>query len=155
MKIRNTMAILILAVGSLQMIGHLSGNRILRGIGIACGVAPFTKVFCESDGYEAFAASFLLSGNHPDGSRWSHDLDPALYSRLRGPYNRRNVYGAALAFAPRLPDPLRNHLLTSSLAPDSHLRRELGIPGEVENLQVTIIPRAGENHAPWTYPQQP
>ena len=141
MKLRNRLAIAVLCLGMLQMTGHFLGSDILRGLGLATGVSPYPKVFCEADGYEAFAASFRLEGRLADGSDWSCDIDPERYARLAGPYNRRNVYGAALAFAPRMPDELRDRLLTDALRPDSVLRRELDIPGDVGELMVVITDR--------------
>ena len=51
---------------------------------------------------------------------------------LRGPYNRRNVYGAALAFGPALASdertrPLLEAVLARSLAGDASILAELGI----------------------------
>ena len=155
MTLRNALAIAVLAIGSLQILGSLCGSRALRGLGLASGISPYTRVFCEADGYEAFAARFELSGCRPDGAAWSCPLDAERYAGLAGPYNRRNVYGAALAFAPRLPAALRDSLITPALAPGSSLRRELDIPDEVDDLQVTIVPRDGERHGPWSYPDLP
>lgn len=144
------MAVGLLLTGSLQMAGYLAGSKVLRGVGLASGVAPFPKVFCEADGYEAFAATFSLSGVR-DGAVWSRPLDAEWYSSLRGPYNRRNVYGATLAFAPRLPAELRQALLNEALRPGSRLRGELGIPEDVRELKIVITPRAGETGGPWTF----
>ena len=149
-KLRNMAAIAIMAVGSLQMFSHFTGSRIQKGIGLASGIAPYPKVFCEAGGYEAFAADFLIEGER-DGMPWSRRLDPDWYSKLEGPYNRRNVYGAALAFAPRLPEDLRRNLMNEALAPGSRMRSELGIPPEVTGLKVIITPRAGETGGPWAY----
>ena len=154
MKLRNRLAIVLLAIGSTQMIGDLTGFMPLRGVGLASGIAPFPKVFCAADGYEAFAASFTVEGELPGGEKWKQRLDPVVYARLRGSYNRRNVYGAALACAPRLPEELRDSLLVSALAPGSAMRRELGIPDEVTELRVHIEPREGESEGPWTYTYQ-
>ncbi|MEM9236534.1 MAG: hypothetical protein AAGB14_07125 [Verrucomicrobiota bacterium] len=153
MKTRNLIAILLTIVGMSQMLGHLSGVRALRGIGLASGVAPFPKVFCEADGYEAFAASYYVEGRLPNGDSWSRRVDPAWYARIRGPYNRRNVYGAALAFAPRLPEELREVVLEGSLSPDSAMCRELGLPEGITELRVRIIPREGESEGSWIFPE--
>jgi hypothetical protein len=150
MKLPNTLAILVLIIGSTQMVGYLTGSRALRGIGLASGIAPYTKVFCEADGYEAFAARFRLEGTRPDQSLWSCALDPERYARIKGPYNRRNVHGATLAFAPRLPDDLRSSLISQALAADSDLRRELDIPSDLTDLRVIITPRPEEPHGPWS-----
>ena len=155
MKTRNRLAILLLVIGSLQMIGYLTNLRVLRGIGLASGIAPFPKVFCAAHGYEAFAATFFLEGTLANGELWSQPLTPEFYSRLRGPYNRRNVYGAALAFAPRLPQELRDELLRESLAPMSQLRRELGVPADLREIRVRIVPRVGELEGPFLYSANP
>lgn len=132
------------------MIGSLTGIRLLRGIGLASGIAPHTKVFCDSDGYEAFAASFILTGRLANGTSWEKPITPELYHHLEGSYNRRNVYGAALAFAPRLPEDLRGELLRQAMAPESPLRQELAIPEEINELRVVITPCRGDQT--WTYP---
>lgn len=149
MKTCNRLALLVLSIGLLQMTGHLFGSKLLRGIGLATGISPFPKVFCEADGYEAFAARFQLEGTHADGSPWSCTLDPALYAKLKGPYNRRNAYGAALAFAPRLPADLRDQVLAATLRPGSALRKELDIPTDLRDLKVRITARDGQQQ--WTY----
>lgn len=149
MKRANLIAIVVLVIGSTQMVGYLTGLRPLRGIGLASGVAPFPKVFCEADGYEAFAARFQLEGTRPDGSSWIAPLDPERYARIQGPYNQRNVHGATLAFAPRLPEDLRRSLISGALAPESCLRRELDIPEDLTDLRVVITPRPGEAEGPW------
>jgi hypothetical protein len=151
MKSSNCIAIILLLLGMLQMTGHFLGSKVLRGLGLATGIAPYPKVFCEVDGYEAFAASFRFEGALPDGMPWACDLDPERYALIRGPYNRRNVYGATLAFAPRLPEDLRVSLLEWALDPSSPLRRELRIPANVDNLQVIITPRDGETEGPWKF----
>lgn len=149
MTLRNRLAIGVLCLGLLQMAGYFCGSKVMRGVGLATGIAPYPKVFCEAEGYEAFAASFRLEGRRADGSPWHCDIDPERYARLAGPYNRRNVYGAALAFAPRMPDELRDHLISDALHPDSALRRELDIPGDVADVRVRITGRDGETE--WTY----
>ena len=151
MKWRNLIAILLLVLGSFQMIGHLAGSRILRGLGAAGVFAPFPKVFCEADGYEAFAAKFYLEGLDEHDRPWSRELTPEIYSQLSGCYNRRNVYGATLAGAPLLPEELRNALLARSLADHSAMRRELQVPQGLRELRVRIVPRPGEPNEPWIY----
>lgn len=150
MKTHNHLALVVLGIGLLQMTGHLCGSKLLRGLGLATGISPFPKVFCEADGYEAFAARFQLEGTHADGRPWSRTLDPVLYAQIEGPYNRRNTYGAALAFAPRLPADLRNQVLSVALRPGSALRKELDIPVDLRDVQVRITAR--DQQTEWIYP---
>lgn len=150
-KHRNVLAFTLFLVGLFQMIGYLMDVRVLRGLGLASGVAPFPKVFCESDGYEPFAARFAVHAVDAQGQAQRVDLTPECYAGMRGPYNRRNVIGAALAYAPRLPDELRDHLYEQLMQDDSPLRTELGIPEDWRDLRVVITARSGESTPRWEY----
>jgi hypothetical protein len=147
----NRLALLILLLGLTRMAGHLMDNRTLQGLGAASGIAPFPKVFCDSDGYEAFTATCVLSGQKPNGTRQEILLTPERYARLQGPYQRRNAYGAALIFAPRLPENLRQSLLQQQMSPGSPLWHELGLPANWTAACLTIQPRPGQS-GPYHYP---
>lgn len=138
---------IILGVGSLQILGHLTGSKTLRGLGLASGIAPYPKVFCEAKGYEPFAARFSLIGENKSGATQVIALDAERYSRLTGPYMRRNVYGATLAYAPRLPESLRQHLF-GELTP---LLSELGL-SDLKNPRILITARESEEVSSYEYP---
>ena len=135
---RNRAAIVLAAAASLQMVGYVAGSDALRGVGAASAIAPLPKVFSDVDGLEPFASQFVLSYTARDGRRVELPVTPEVYGRLSGPYNRRNVYGAALSYAPRLPDPLWQSVYCYGLAPDGPLRRELGIPADAADVAVTM-----------------
>ncbi|MGC6425805.1 MAG: hypothetical protein ACON5H_02270 [Akkermansiaceae bacterium] len=137
----------ILAIGSFQIAGHSLNLPLLKGIGAMSGLSPYPKVFCDAKGYEPFAATFTLLGEDDQGITHEIPLTAERYSQLQGPYNRRNVYGAALAFAPRLPDELRTHLFTQ-LEP---LFAELNLP-TLENPRLKVTPREGEATPEYLYP---
>jgi hypothetical protein len=139
------------ALGLMQMAGDLTGLRALKGIAAASGASPAPKVFSAVQGLETYSTRFYLAGT---------EMTPAIYARIRGPYNRRNVYGAALAYAPVLPDELRTPVMTYALCGDAPLMRELGIEGKpevvLEPLEGTslgdlptrfVAPCAGETRA--------
>jgi hypothetical protein len=120
----------------------------LKGIAAATGASPAPKVFSTVRGLETFSSRFLLRWRSGDGEH-ALALTPELYARLRGPYNRRNVYGAALAFGPVLAAdprtrPMLEDVLRYALAGDAPLLRELGVadalPGSVS---VEVLPGAG------------
>ena len=140
------LAATICVIGTLQIAGYLTGSRALRGAGLATGISPFPKVFCEADGYEPFAATFSLT----DDKGQNIAINAERYSQLRGPYQRRNVYGAALAYAPRLPDDLRDHLFAKVLLPESPLAEELNLP-DLRNPKIQIRTRAGESPSAYEY----
>ncbi len=121
MKAR-TAAALLLILGLAQMAGDLTGMRALKGIAAATGASPAPKVFSAVQGLETYSTRFYLDLGHA-----RVELTPELYSRMRGPYNRRNVYGAALAYGPVLPPALRDPVMTHALCGEGPLLRELGL----------------------------
>ncbi len=135
---RNIAALGLTVIGSLQMVGFLVGSRELRGLGAASAMAPLPKVFSDERGLETFASRFTLSYRLGAGSLVELRITPELYGRLHGPYNRRNVYGAALSYAPRLPEPLWTAVYCYGFEPGGPLRRELGIPDAATEVSVQI-----------------
>lgn len=128
----NKSALGLLIVGLLQMGGDVLDLPALRGIGAATVAAPAPKVFSAVRGLETYASQFFLEWTDRDGERHSVRITPALYARLAGPYNRRNVYGAALAYGPVLTaDPrtrvLFHSIITYALCGKAPLLSELGI----------------------------
>lgn len=119
------------------MVGYLAGARPLRGVGAALGLAPFPKVFSDVDGLETFASTFTLRWSD-DGREHAVAITPELYSRLGGAYNRRNVYGAALSYGPRLPPPLWEAVFCFGFGRDGPLRREFGLGPGARDIAVTI-----------------
>ena len=134
---RNAVALLIGMFACSAMFGDLLQMRTLKGIGAASALAPCPKVFCDTRGLEAFASDFWLRFE-TNGSAAEVKLTPQLYAKLKGPYQRRNVYGAALSFAPRLPEPLWRAVFNYALAPTGPMRRELGIPAQASGVTVVI-----------------
>jgi hypothetical protein len=147
---RNRAALAICLVGCLQMMGSVIGSVALRGIGAATAASPLPKVFSDVDGLETFASEFRLRYRGPDGTLVEMPITPALYGRLAGPYNRRNVYGAALSYAPRLPRELWEPVYCYGLAPGGPLRTELGIDPGATDISVTIRTRTRGRSDVWT-----
>jgi hypothetical protein len=120
-------AAFLVVLGLLQMAADLAGLTTVKGLAAATNASPAPKVFSAVRGLETYSTRFFLE--------WpgrSLEMTPEVYSRVRGPYNRRNVYGAALAFAPVLPDALREPVMRYALCGERPLLRELGLdPAEV------------------------
>jgi hypothetical protein len=140
----NKTAIALLVLGLLQMSGDLleqaglgTVGRPLKGIGAATTASPAPKVFSVARGLETYSTRFYLEWCDTAGEDHSLLLTPELYGRVRGPYNRRNVYGAALAYGPVLATteqtrPLFHSVIHHALCGEAPLLRELGIdPAEV------------------------
>ena len=128
----NKYAVLLLVVGSLQMVGDLCGLRAVKGIGAATVASPAPKVFSAVNGLETYSTRFFVEWTDAAGKAHSLELTPAVGARIQGPYNRRNVYGAALAYGPVLAidehgRKLLDAVLTYGLCGKAPLLTELGI----------------------------
>ncbi|HEV7768561.1 MAG TPA: hypothetical protein VGQ76_26425 [Thermoanaerobaculia bacterium] len=115
-------AVFLVVLGTAQMIGDLLGFLPLKAIAAATGASPAPKVFSAVQGLETYSTRFFL-----DLGDRRVEVTPKLYSRIRGPYNRRNVFGAALAYGPVLPPELREPVLHYALCGDAPMLRELGL----------------------------
>lgn len=145
----NVLAGLITLLGCTQLLGHMLSWRALRGIGAASVIAPFPKVFSDVDGLETFASVFTLTGRDGQGLPFVLELTPELYGQLAGSYNRRNVYGAALSYAPRLPEELWQGVFCYAFAADGPLRREFNLPAGATDLTMIISTRTRGRDDVW------
>lgn len=128
--------VFIFCVGMFQMVGYIAGVDVLRGLGAASTISPFPKVFSDADGLETFASKFTIEFKHDDKPSDFVEITPELYSQLKGPYKRRNVYGAALSYGPRLPDALWQPVFCYGFA--GPLLEELNLPTQFDSLQLHI-----------------
>ena len=139
---------ILLAIGLLQMVSDLLGFRALKGLASATMISPAPKVFCSVQGLETYSTRFFLEWTTASGAERSVEITQKNYAGIRGPYNRRNVYGAALAYAPVLAmDPAGKEMLRSVLAfgllGDAPLLSELGIEDDgITELRLRFEPRA-------------
>lgn len=128
----NKAAIVLMVVGLLQMAGDLCSSPALRGIGAATVASPAPKVFSAVRGFETYSTRFFLEWTDYSGTAHSLALTAEVYAQLAGPYNRRNVYGVALAYGPVLSTdprtrPMFQAVMTYALCGEARLLRELSI----------------------------
>jgi hypothetical protein len=149
----NRKAVAFLAVvGLAQMAGDLLGLAPLKAIGAATQASPAPKVFSAVRGLETYSTRFTLEWTDRAGAAHLLPLTPEIYARMRGPYNRRNVYGAVLAYGPVLVSdprtrPLYDAVSRYALCRDAPILRELGIdPAQVAGrVRIRLEPREGSN----------
>lgn len=127
-------AVFLVILGLAQMTGDLlekyiyaPAGRALKGVAAATTAAPAPKVFSSVHGLETYSTRFAIEWSDRAGIEHSLLITPEIYGRIRGPYNRRNVYGAALAYGPVLPENLRDPVMHYALCEEAPLLRELGI----------------------------
>jgi len=137
----------LLALGCSAMLAELFHLPKLKGLALASQAAPYTKVFGAAKSYEdqrqfeTFACDFTLSYTTEGGAQGQLELTPEIYQMLAGPYNRRNIYGAILAYGPALSPELRDHTMRQALSSDQSILNELGIPPGTTNHKLTITPK--------------
>jgi len=125
--------IALLALGLLQMTADLLHVRALKGMAAATAASPAPKVFSSVRGLETYSSRFFVEWTDKSGVFHSARISPENTTGLRGPYNRRNVYGAVLAYGPVLQSDLSTRPMFEAvshyaLCGDAPLLRELGIP---------------------------
>lgn len=146
---RDGLAALLLLFGCTQMAGDLFGLRALKGVGAASAFAPCPKVFCDVNGLEGFASTFTLQFRSRSGKPRELSITPEIYARLRGPYNRRNAYGAVISFAPKLPPRLWQPVYRYGWSPGGPLRRELGLPNDAGDVATIIRTQTRDRRDAW------
>lgn len=147
---KRTAAAGLVVVGLLQMSGDLLGVPALKGLGAATAASPAPKVFSAVRGLETYSARFFLEWTDAADRPHALALTPEVYSRLAGRYNRRNVYGAVVAYGPVLATdprsrPMFEAVAARALCGEAPLLRELGIdPAAVSgHVRVRVEPLPG------------
>jgi hypothetical protein len=142
-------AVFLLVLGLAQMAGDVFHLPRLKAIAAATNASPAPKVFSSVQGLETFSTHFLLEWREQFGTPHSLAITPEVYSRVRGPYNRRNVFGAALAYGPILQSDPRTRsmfqaVVSYALCGDAPLLRELGVPHDIGGpVRIVLQPRPG------------
>jgi len=153
---KNLAAIGLVILGLAQMTGDLANVPPLKAIAAATGASPAPKVFSAVKGLETYSTRFFVEWHDQVGKAHSLELTPEVYARLKGPYNRRNVFGAVLAYGPVFvtdPNgkPMFDAVARYALCGDAPLLRELGVnlnspnsPNSVEGrVRIRLEPRPG------------
>ena len=94
--------VLLVTLGTGQILADVLAMPRTKAVFAATQVSPAMKVFTAQQGYETHAARFAITWVDADGESQRLSVDPSIYRNVAGPYNRRNVYGAALAYGPLL-----------------------------------------------------
>jgi hypothetical protein len=139
--------VFLVALGSLQMAGDIIGIPALKGLGLATVASPAPKVFTAHNGFETYANKFFIEYINIEDKQTSIEITPKVYQRLKGPYNRKNIYGAATSYAPVLAQnsktrPMLMSVLHYAFCGDAPLLIELGAQPKQAgtNIQVRLQP---------------
>jgi sterol desaturase/sphingolipid hydroxylase (fatty acid hydroxylase superfamily) len=93
------------ALGCAQMIGFYMDLSVVRGAAILTVASPLPLAFSHFRGHETFSNAFSYKARTVSGVALEGFIDPALYGRVRGAYNFKNAFGAALSYGPFFVEP--------------------------------------------------
>jgi hypothetical protein len=138
-------AVALSVLGLAQMTGDLLNVLPLKGLAAATCASPAPKVFSAVRGFETYSTRFYLEWTDKSGEARSVPITSTLTANFEGPYNRRNVYGAALAYGPVLPEELRGPVMAYALCGKGRLLSEMGVsaPERGSAFRVRFEPRPG------------
>ena len=133
---------LVILIGSLSMIGTVTSVDAVKGIGFMSTASPLPLVFSKFRGVENFSSDYYMDIRFRNGQMTSMKITPEIYDRAKGPYNRRNPYGAVLAYGPMLTKPneiiLRDKVMQYSACGQGSFMREIGVTEPIEHINVTV-----------------
>lgn len=150
MKLDQLGGAFLLALGLLQPAGYLLNIPLVKGLGAASTASPLPIVFSDVSGLETFASDFTASVTNEKGDTLHIAMTPEIYAKLDGPYNRRNVYGAAISYGPRLPSPVWESVLEYGFCGNGPLTRRFEIPGPVKAARVHLKTKTAGRSDRWT-----
>jgi hypothetical protein len=145
----------LVGLGLLSLVGFALDLPSVRGLGFATAASPLPFVFSKFRGVENFAADFDITVTQRSGETHSFRMDQEAYAKLQGPYNRRNPYGAVIAYGPMLTQPkevaMRESVLRYGACNHGPLARELGLEGAVARLTIRFHSRTRGAQRSWEF----
>jgi len=149
-----------LALGLLQMSADVLHCKPLKGAAAATAASPAPKVFSSVRGLETYSSRFFVEWTDNSGVFHSVLINPQRAAGMRGPYNRRNIYGAVLAYGPVMQSdpavrPMFESISRYALCGKAPLLRELGIPASeirgVPRIRIETRPGTQASNLPLEY----
>ncbi|QQR84973.1 MAG: hypothetical protein IPJ76_10105 [Flavobacteriales bacterium] len=140
---------IVIVVGFLRIAGWLLQSGTVKGLGAITAASPLPIVFTEVKGVETFASDVYVVYENSNNSTLRVRITPSVYSKLNGPYNRRNVFGAAIAYGPVLDEDLWRSVLGYGLC-SGVLQRELGLPDDMRSTRFVLHTRTAGSDDEWT-----
>jgi sterol desaturase/sphingolipid hydroxylase (fatty acid hydroxylase superfamily) len=96
---KNIIILVLIFIGFSNMIGYTLDIPIFRTIGVISTASPLPLVFSSYNGVETFSTEIVIKLDFGTKIE-SMIMDSGAYSKLQGPYNRKNVIGAIFSHGP-------------------------------------------------------
>jgi sterol desaturase/sphingolipid hydroxylase (fatty acid hydroxylase superfamily) len=148
----SVVASLLIGISLIQTVGYCSKNDTIKGLGFITCASPLPIVFTEVKGVETFALYYDLNIITMENDTLNFSIDPKTYSKLKGPYNRRNIYGAAFGYGPVLPEKQRTAILHYAFFNDKYgIAKEFGITALIKEVIIKSRSKTQNDNRSWTY----
>jgi hypothetical protein len=138
----------VIIIGALQCFGFIFQSDNIRKLGQLTAASPLPLVFSHFRGLETFSPRFFLRVERDQFAPQEVPITPELYSQLDGPYNRRNLYGAAFAYGAVLQKESERQMVNEILrygfcqnGPIRKLLDSLQITQPHDDLSAVILPK--------------
>ena len=145
---------LVVFVGFLQAFGWAIGSKQIEGLGFMTNASPLPFVFSLFRGIEPYSSQFNVEITTEKGEVLPIAITPKAYAKVHGPYNLRNVYGAAIAGAPAFKAPLEKKMVQSVLrfgfCNPATVAHDFGIQEKIVSLKFLQTSRAKGIAATWS-----
>ena len=145
---------ILIFLATIKIIATLMGWDKVVGLSSMTNLTPAMKVFTAHKGYETYSSTFLMEAVYTDGLVEKKTLTSKVYSHLEGPYNRRNVYGALIAYGPLLSQnpktkAMYNAMTKSAFCKEPNILTELTFENKNNIKEVTILYENSNPNSPY------
>lgn len=153
--VKNILLCLLLLIGLTSSIGHITNNGKIKGLGFASGASPLPLVFSVYNDIETFSTTFDIEATLLNDTVIQINLNKDNYGLLKGPYNRRNVFGAVFSHGPFFNMDtmikLRQRILYYGFCEKRVLIKEFGYDEYVKSVHITVKSKTvGNEGKVWT-----
>jgi len=154
-NIKSFSFVLLVIVGCLHTVAYIHNLPNLKGLAFTTNASPLPLVFSAYNGIETFSTEFELDITFKNGSKTVEQMDHKLYEKLKGPYNRRNMFGIIFSHGPFFDKPnmikIREQVLYWAMCQPGQLKKEFGYSGELDRVDIIIKSKTkGNEDKLWT-----
>ena len=132
----------LILLGLIQTVAYLFNLNKLKGLASVTVASPLALVFSNFRGIDTYALDFKVSLNSKSQGIIEREITPSLYSKLEGPYNLRNVYGAVFSYGAKFQTEkelaVLNAVLDYGLCSPGQLVKDFGLSNDIQNGEVFI-----------------
>ena len=142
-------------LGCLQAVGFYGAWPALRGLAALSLASPLPLAFSHFAGHETFSNTFAYAAVTASGRHLAGAIGPQLYGRLKGAYNYKNTFGAALSYGPFFTEPwalaARDAVLQHGFCEPGHVVASSGFAGgeALRGVNITVAEHPDRGTQQW------